>query len=145
MDAPANTAFPIFVNRHFASVGLLQLNPQQEPAGYLYHVNLHLIGLTSSAQVSDAYRTQVQQIVETIKSVNTWLEQIHQDARKLVMMSDSQLQLATAQTLLNDMVTKANSAYFGTQDPSSGQTQEGIEWVYRNVQHLAVIDITPYR
>jgi hypothetical protein len=77
--------------------------------------------------------------------VNGWLQQERQDAIQLVHMNDAQLALPSSLNLLNDLVTQANNAYTGLNNPSTGQLQSGISQVYLNVQRLATFAVKPYK
>ncbi len=134
-DLPAGTAIPTQVYPA-GNIGLLEFEPQQNPAPYLKHVALHVNGVASSPGASSSQRVLAAQIIGAINHINTWLEKVRQDVRQLTAMTDQQLQQAAAGNLLNDMATNATLAY-------SGQgSQSGAQWVYLRIQQLATVDIT---
>jgi hypothetical protein len=142
-DVPAGT--PILADRTISQVGLLELHAGQEPPGYLYHIALHLNGVLSSPGPTQYQRNLATQINTGVNNVNGWLQQERQDAIQLVHMNDAQLALPSSLSLLNDMVTQANNAYMGLNNPSTGQLQSGISQVYLNVQRLATFAVKPYK
>ena len=134
-DLPAGTAIPTQVYPA-GNIGLLEFEPQQNPAPYLKHVALHVNGVASSPGASSSQRVLAAQIIGAINHINTWLEKVRQDIRQLTAMTDQQLQQSAADNLLNDMATNATLAY-------SGQgSQSGAQWVYLRIQQLATVDIT---
>jgi hypothetical protein len=142
-DVPPAT--PMLANSQIAQVGLLQIKANQAPPGYLYHSALHLNGVLSSPGATPYQRHLGTQITTGVDNVNSWLEQLHQDAVELVHMSDAQLALPSSLQKLNDMVIQANNAYMGRTDPSTGQQQIGVSQIYRDVQLLATFDVKPYK
>lgn len=140
------TTIPPFTptDARLSSIGLLQLHAEQDPPGYLSHVTLHLNGLSSSPGTTPSLQERVTQIISAINTANAWLQQIHQDARQLATMTDEQLQQPQASALLNDMATNANNALFGKEDATTGNTQEGVEWIMQSIESLATMEITQY-
>jgi hypothetical protein len=135
-DLPAGTAIPTQVYPA-GNIGLLEFEPQQNPAPYLKHVALHVNGVASSPGASSSQRVLAAQITGAINHINTWLEKVRQDVRQLTAMTDQQLQQPAAGNLLNDMATNATLAYKGQ------GSQSGVQWVYLRIQRLATVDITP--
>jgi eukaryotic-like serine/threonine-protein kinase len=142
-DVPPGT--PILADQQSAQIGLLQLKANQNPSGYLYHLALHLNGVLTSPGTTQDQRNLAIQINTGVNNVTGWLQQLRQDAVQLVHMSDAQLALQSSLEKLNDMVTQANNAYMGRNDPSTGQQQIGVSQIYRNVQLMATFEIKPYK
>jgi transcriptional regulator with XRE-family HTH domain len=143
-DLPtAPSAFSLSLDPKAVSIGLLQMDEQQEPPGYLKHITQHLIGLSSSPGATDSSREQIIHIMTAINTVNAWLRQVLQDARRLVMTPDQVLQPLQVTTLLNDQAILMNNVLVGLQD-SKGNVQEGVEWISQAIEHLATIEITAY-
>jgi hypothetical protein len=142
-DVPPGT--PILADQRSAQIGLLQLKANQNPSGYLYHLALHLNGVLASPGATQDQRNLAIQINTGVNNVTGWLQQLRQDAVQLVHMSDAQLALQSSLEKLNDMVTQANNAYMGRNDPSTGQQQIGVSQIYRNVQLMATFEIKPYK
>ncbi len=142
-DVPSGT--PILTDPRISQIGLLQLQANQEPPGYLYHVALHLNGVLSSPGSTQYQRNLAVQINTGVNNVNGWLAQLHQDAIQLAHMNSDQLANSSTLSTLNDMVTQANNAYMGLTDPSTGQQKIGVTQIYRDVQLLATFDVKPYK
>ena len=142
-DVPPGT--PILADPQIAQVGMLQLQANQEPPGYLYHIALHLNGVLASPGATQNQHNLAIQINAGVNNVNGWLGQLRQDAIQLVHMSSAQLALPSSLEKLNDMVTQANNAYMGFNNPSTGQQQIGVSQIYRDVQLLATFDVKPYK
>jgi hypothetical protein len=45
----------------------------------------------------------------------------------------------------NDLATQAQNAYSGQLDPSTGQSECGLLWIYGKLQRLAAFDARPAR
>jgi transcriptional regulator with XRE-family HTH domain len=142
LPTPMPTSTP--TDTRLSSIGLLQLHAEQDPPGYLFHVILHLTGLSSSLDATPSLQQRTTQIISAINTVNAWLQQIRQDAKQLAAMTDEQFQQQKASALLNDMVTNANNALVGKKDAATGNTQEGAEWIMQSIESLATMEISPY-
>ena len=142
-DVPPGT--PLFTNLRMAQVGLLELDPgKQNPEAYMYHIALHLNGVLQSPGATPAQRSEATRINSALSNVNTWLGHVRKDATQLAAMSDSQLAQPASLALINDMVTQATYAYQGTNDPATGQQQDGMSQLYQEVQKLAAFTVKPY-
>jgi hypothetical protein len=140
-DVPVDT--PVLVNEHIARVSLLEFNVQhQEPPGFLYHIGLHLHGMVDSPGATAAQKRLAIQIDTAINKVQSLLEQVHMDAKKLVMMSDAQLLQPSTLSLLDDMTKHAQDAYIGQFDPETGEIQDGVTQIHYAIQRLAAMDVT---
>src|SRR6266487_317986 len=132
-DLPAGTAIPT-QDYPAGNIGLLEFEPQQNPAPYLEHVALHLNGVATSPGASSSQRALAAQITGAINHINAWLEKARQDIRQLLVMTDQQLQQPATRELLNDMTANAMLAYNGQ--------GSGVQWAYLRIQRLATVDIT---
>jgi transcriptional regulator with XRE-family HTH domain len=141
-DVPATT--PVLVDLRIGTFGLLQLDPQQQLRGYLQHMSTHLNGLIQSPGANTLMRERANQILVASNTVNRWFEKIRLDAKQIVALNDEQQQQPQALTLLNDIKNNANYALNGETDPSTGNTQQGVGWIYDTMLTLATMDITPY-
>ena len=81
-------------------------------------------------------------INNALNKVQAWLEQVHQDAKKLIMMDPTQLTQPEALSLLDDMVTNAQYAYTGQFDPASDTLQFGVTQIHYAIEQLATMDIS---
>jgi transcriptional regulator with XRE-family HTH domain len=143
-DVPTTGTPAILVDPREGSLGLLQFTPEQQPPGYLNHIEFHLHGLVSAPGATSSQQERAGQIEAAINTINAWLEQVRQDARRLIVMTDTQLRQLGALTLLNDLHILATAASSGQTDPVTGNIQKGAEQVAQDVQHLATLDIMPY-
>jgi hypothetical protein len=142
-DMPPDTALPDTSKP--ASVGLLDVNgPNQNPASYMGAILYHLNGLLDAPGSTPGVRESVSQIIPAINSVQSWLEKLRADAKKIVAMTDAQLGQPEAFSLLDDMVDQANHAYAGQIDPATGTVREGATWIHDHLQTLATFTVTPY-
>ncbi len=113
------------------------------PHDYLDHVLFHLVGVLRSPGATPATRALAAQINTAINSVRAWLSQLHRDAVQLAHMTDEEL--AQALPVLDDMAVQASFAYAGRVDPTTGNMQGGVTWIYTGIQHLATFDVIVYR
>jgi hypothetical protein len=127
------------------SIGLLDVNgPNQNPASYIGAIVYHLNGLLDAPGSTLAVRQNVSQIIPAMDNVQSWLEKLRVDTKRIVAMNDTQLGQPEAFSLLNDMVDQANQAYAGQVDPSSGAVIEGVAWIHEQLQSLASMTVTKY-
>ena len=57
-------------------------------------------------------------------------------------MPSGQLQQPQALSLINDMVTNANTAYVGQPDLATGENTGGISFIHNTIQGLAAMELT---
>jgi len=138
---PAGLA-PIEVDPTIARVALLEIDPTQNPPGYLTHIGNHLREITHVPGVSPEQQALAIRITAAINNVQVWLQAVHTDAEKLIQMPLNQLLQPTALTLFNDMFTQANNAFIGQTDPNTLQIKEGVAEIHYNIQRLATFDVT---
>ncbi|HLQ30163.1 MAG TPA: hypothetical protein VK140_13100 [Ktedonobacteraceae bacterium] len=139
-DVPAGT--PVLVDDHIGRVGLLEFDVQnQEPPALLYHIGLHLHGLVQSPGASAEQKQLAIQIDAALNKVQALLEQVHQDAKQLVLLTGAQLQQPSSLSLLDDMVKHAQDAFVGQFDPTTGEIQDGITQIHYAIQRLAIMDV----
>jgi len=142
-DVPAGT--PNLVNPRIAPVALLEFDPQnQNPPGYLYHINKHLRGIIQAPGVTPEQRQLAAQISTELNTVTNWLEQVRQDAKKLMAISQVQWLSPASLSILNDMETQASYAYTGQLDPNTNQNQGGVLQIHHDIERLATFDVTAY-
>src|SRR6266496_455692 len=141
-DVPLDT--PVLIDPTVARVALLEFDvAHQQPPGYLEHIGTHLRELTISPGVTPAQRTLAIRITQAINNVQGWLEAVHTDAVTLEKMNNSQLSQPAALSILNDLFTQANHAFFGQFDPNTNTVKEGVVQIHNNIQRLATFDVTP--
>ena len=140
-DVPVDS--PVLVNERIARVSLLEFDVQhQVPPGFLYHIALHLHGMVESPGATTEQKRLAIQIDLAISKVQALLEQVHQDAKKLVVMTDAQLAQPATLSLLDDMVKHAQDAFVGQFDPATGEIQNGVTQIHYAIQRLATMEVT---
>ena len=143
-DVPAGT--PIISDPIVAQVALLTSDAaHQDPPGYVDSTAQYLHNLVDAPGITKDQQRLALTILKALTSVKEDLEQVHQDAKKLVQMSDAQLLSPATISLLDDLVAHANSAYAGTTDANTGVQQSGTTWIYYAIQSLASLQVEPYR
>ncbi len=140
-DVPVDS--PVLVNERIARVSLLEFDVQhQVPPGFLYHIALHLHGMVESPGATTEQKRLAIKIDTAISKVQALLEQVHQDAKKLVVMTDAQLAQPATLSLLDDMVKHAQDAFVGQFDPTTGEIQNGVTQIHYAIQRLATMEVT---
>jgi len=130
---------PLLVNQTIARIGLLTFDPvNQNPPGYLYHMDKHLHEISVLPEATDAQRKLTLQIDQGINAVNAWDMQIRTDVLKLLQMSDAQL--IGSLSLLDEVATLANNAFVGQVNPL-GQVTYGVTQIHYASQALATFDV----
>jgi hypothetical protein len=153
-DAPTVGA-SLFVDPHDAQVALLGPPPDGQdppgyafddevPPGYVYLVSSHLAGAMLSPDATPSQRQLAAHIHTAIDKVKFWLEQVHQDAKQLVVLTPAQLSLPSTLSMLDDMVTQTQLASSGQNDPLTGQQQGGVSWICSNIQRMANFEVRAY-
>ncbi|HEU5383667.1 MAG TPA: hypothetical protein VFV38_50345, partial [Ktedonobacteraceae bacterium] len=133
---------PLLVDPTIGRIGLLELNQTQSLPGYLTHVDTHLQGLSNSPGHTQAQRELAIKLDNALIMDASLFQKVRQDAVKLAKMDATQLQSTTALSLLDDMVTNANTAYTGQFDPPTGGNINGIVWIHNELQGIATMSVT---
>jgi len=102
-------------------------------------IDLHLVGLGKAPGATARQKQQSAAIVQAITHIESSLESVRSSALQLLDMSDTQLSLEQAQSLLAAMVTQATDAYIG--QVSAAGYVPGVAWVYQELQSLASFPI----
>ncbi len=126
-----------------ARVALLEIDPAQNPPGYLQHIANHLHEVSLSPGVSADQRAIAIRIIAAIDNVQGWLKAVHGDAEKILLMPTNQLQQPAGRALLDDMFTQANNAFIGQINPNTLQVKEGVAQIHYNIQRLATFEVAP--
>src|SRR5581483_1278406 len=143
MDVPQGT--PLLIDARTVSVALLEFDQQnQNPPGYLYHINKHLQGIVQAPGATAAQQKLAGQIDNGLNIMSNTLNQIHNDAKQLINMPQNQLLSNASLTLLNDMATQADYAFNGQINAGTNQKQGGAVEIYQNSQRLATFDVMTY-
>ena len=152
-DAPPGA--PLLANAHEIQVALLGPVPRNaDPAGYLYSnetppgyvylIGEHMNGAIQSPQTTPGQRQLAIRINTGLDDLRNLLGQVYHDAKQLVGMTGAQLLQTSSLSILNDMATKAQYAYVGQLNQSTGQAEGGALWIYGNLQRLATFDVRQY-
>jgi eukaryotic-like serine/threonine-protein kinase len=153
-DVPPGTLLPP-ADAHDAQIALLGPAPQdadppgyafrnEVPPGYVYLIVMHMNGAILSPLTQPEQRTLAIQINSGLDAVRRSLEQVYQDAKRLVHLTNAQLLQPSSLSLVDDLANQAQLAYAGQLDPSTGHSQGGALWVYGNLQRLATFDVRPF-
>jgi serine/threonine protein kinase len=130
---------PLLVDPIIARIGLLTFDPaNQNPPGYLYHMDKHLHEISILPETTTAQSKLTLQIDQGINAVNAWDQQIHTDVLNLLTMSDTQL--LGSLSLLDEIATLANDAFVGKVNPL-GQVTYGVTQIHYASQALATFDV----
>jgi hypothetical protein len=142
---PASANIQVTLDTHLAALGLLNVRgPNQEPPSYMDQIVYHLNGLINAPGATASVRATAADILPALSNVNTWLQTLRSDDKKLLAMTNAQMGQPAALSLLDDMVLQASNAYTGTTDPSTGQSQPGVVWLHQKLQSMAIITVSTY-
>ena len=141
-DVPHGT--PLLIDSRLVSVGLLELDPNQNPPGYIYHINRHLQGIVQAPGATAGQKQTASQIDTGLNVLSQTLQKVRSGAKQLVAMSQDELLSNNALSLLTDMTTQADYAFNGQRNGNTNQMQGGAAQIYRNSQRLATFDVTTY-
>lgn len=143
-DLPPGTQ--LNMNERLARIGILRVSgPNQDPPAYIDHIVFHLSGLIQAGGMTPELRTRAAAIITALNNVDFWLQRVRRDASQIMKMTDVQLQQPQTLSLLDDMITNANSSYVGMNDPAGGPKMEGVTWIHDQIQSLATLDVTTYK
>jgi serine/threonine protein kinase len=132
---------PLLVDPAIARIGLLTFDTvNQNPPGYLYHIEKHLHEVATLPESTPSQRALALQIDQALNAIDAWDHTIRTDVLTLFQMSDAQLTGSQAISLLNEVATLANQAFVGQVDPQ-GQVTDGVIQVHYAIQNLATFDI----
>jgi hypothetical protein len=138
-DVPVGT--PLYVDPTLAQVPLLQVEPGQQPPGFMLQLSLQLAAISQSPDATPGQRQVAMHITTELGLVVTSLESLRRDAKQLLLLSDAQLAQPVALPLLDDLVEQANVVYSGTLDPASGEREGGTLRIADQLERLATITV----
>jgi serine/threonine protein kinase len=138
-DVPAGS--PWLVDPVAGKFGLLSHTQNQEPPGYLQHVDTHLKGLTASPGHTDEQQKIAIQANSVIARMINDLIQVRKNAVQLVKRSNSQLRQSDTLTLLNEIATLTREANSGWFDTATHENIGGAIWLNMRLQQLATISL----
>ena len=142
-DVPTGPS--VLVAPPLGEVPLIDVAENQPLVSYIDRMNTDLTALFDRPDATANMRQfAVQADNAVFDNVKSWLVQVRQDARKLVVMNETQLLSAATLSIVDDMANQATNAYNGQRDPSNSHFQGGALWVHSHDQQLATFDITTY-
>ena len=121
--------------------GLLSYTQDQDPPGYLQHVNLHLTGLAESPGHTDEQKQVTIQVDGVTTRMVNDLTQVRKDAVQLVQRSHEQLRQPDTLTLLNEMAHLTQEVNSGWFDPTTHTNVGGAIWLNARTHQLATISL----
>ncbi len=139
-EVPPGT--PVLVNPKFGMVGMIDL--PKKTGSYVGRISHQLNTIAQDPDVTPKMRALATQLSQDISNIRLWLEKVHQDAKQLVTLNETQLQQPAALVILDDMQTQATYAFVGHIDPSTNKVQAGVSQVHDGTQQLATFDVAPY-
>ena len=139
-DVPKDS--PRLVDPLSGTFGLLNSLQNQNPPGYLAHVDIHLTGLANSLGHTQEQNALAVQIDDVINRMNRDLQQVRKDAIRLVQMDIPQVRQDAALSLLNDMANLTTEVKSGWFDARTGENSGGVLWIESRLQQLATISLT---
>jgi hypothetical protein len=138
-DVPAES--PWLVDPQAGKFGLLSYTQDQQPPGYLQHVDIHLNGLVSSPGHTEEQKETAIQVESVIARMINDLTQVRKDAVLSVQRNNAQLLQTDTLTLLNEMVTLTTEANSGWFDTTTHKNVGGTVWLNAEIQQLAMISL----
>ena len=140
-DVPAGS--PWLVDPVAGKFGLLSYTQEQEPPGYLQHLDVHMKGLTDAPDHTDEQKQVVIQVDGVVARMINDLTQVRKDAVQLVKLSNDQLRQPSTLTLLNEMANLTQEANSGWFDATTHANVGGAIWLNMRIQQLATISLKP--
>ncbi len=141
-ELPTNTSYTGLVDPPIGNIGLLPIEPAQDFFSLVTDVDFHLQGVAASPGASTDQQQESAKILAVMDRINAWLTKARDDDRRLLGMTNQQLQQPGALSLLNDLQMNAVSAFSGQIDQATGARQEGAQWVFQETQRLAEMEVT---
>ncbi len=138
-DVPVHS--PWLVDPLAGKIGLLNSIQNQNPPGYLTHVDIHLTGLANSPGHTKEQNTLAIQVDEVINKMNRDLLQVRKDAAQVAQMNITQLRQPTTLSLLDDMANLTTEVKSGWFDAQTGENIGGVLWIESRLQQLAAVSI----
>jgi hypothetical protein len=136
-DVP--TGSPWLIDPLAGKIGLLESVPNQEPSGYLSHVDIHLMGLANSPGHTREQQQLALLIDQVINKMQQDLQRVRTDATQLAKRSVQQLRQLDNQAMLDEMVRLTIEAVSGWFDSQTGDDIGGVVWINARLQQLATI------
>lgn len=127
-----------------AAIPLLDCSLTPDAPGYVAHIHNHLNAMLQSPGILSDQKSLANQIGPELNGVNAWLQQVQNDALKLVAMDNTQLLQTNAQNLRSEMDTLATNVLSGGINASTGSLEKGVQSIHDQIQQLARMNVTLY-
>jgi hypothetical protein len=148
LDGQTYVGLDIQENPHWlvdsgGKLGLLSYsqNQNQDPPGYLQHVDTHLKGIMVSPGHTDQQVRVANQANSLIRKMIGSMQQVYKDALQLVKLTDAQLHQPETLATLNEMARLTKVVEGGGRDTTTGEYNEGVTWLSAQIQQLATISL----
>jgi hypothetical protein len=112
---------------------------------YLDEIIGHLNAIAQAPGVTSDERALTAKINRGLNYLENWLQQLHQDAKQLLSMTNAQLLLPSTLPLLDDLQTNAFYAYVGQINPYTNEEQAGATQIYYDSERLTTYDIQAFK
>src|SRR5260370_40308157 len=103
-----------------------------------------MTGAIQSPQTTPEKRQLAVRINTGLDDLRRLLGQVYQDAKQLVGMTGVQLLQTSSLSILNDMATRAQYAYAGQLNQSTGQAERRALRIHTTLQRRATFDVRQY-
>ncbi len=141
-DVPPGTplGLALGVDPKLAQVPLLA-----STSSYLSRISRQLSEIHIAPGTTLGIRNLAAQInTDLISNVKVWLQNVYKDVKKLVLLTDTQLEQSSTFSLLVDLQTQTTNVLLGQINPSTNKVQAGVVQIHDNIQQLTTFNIQPY-
>jgi hypothetical protein len=140
-DVPAGT--PLYIDPQLAQMPLVPLQPGQQPVDTITQMEVQLAAIARSPDATKAQQQIAVHVMADLMQVVDVLGRVRQDAKQLLLFSDTQLAQPEALSLLNDLIEEVSTAYTGLLSPTTGVRTGGAVSIADQLERLATIDLAP--
>jgi hypothetical protein len=141
-DVPPHT--PVIVGTQFCVIGLLAPSPssaQAQSSSYIDLIGAQVKAIMKAPGVTPEQHNLAVEIIAALNNISARLTKVHDDARRLVFLSDQQLLQRSSLDTLDDMQTQAFYAFAGQLDTFTNNVKDGVVQTNFAIQRLATFDI----
>lgn len=128
-----------------AAIPLLNCALTPNAPGYIVHIHNHLNALLQSPGVLSSQKVLATQIGAELNAINSWLQDVQNDARQLLALDDTQLMQANGENMRGVLNMQATSVLSGGVNPTNGALIPGAESISEQIQQLATMDVMTYQ
>ncbi len=127
-----------------AAIPLLDCSLTPSQPGYLAHIHNHLNAIVQSQGVLPDQANLGRQIGSELNTINALMIQLHNDALKLVAMTDAQLTQQNGVGLRTELDALATHILSGGTNATTGAQDPGVTQISDQIQQLAILDVKAY-